>query len=187
MKTYLITATALLALLGSQANAADFSGPYVGAGYGLTQAFEDDGIAGNTDTSGTSYGVYGGYYFNRIVGIEAGYNDYGTVTSHGAELFAPTSWSLAANLGYSFDNGLRPFALVGLSYVDLNSSNAAVIDDSGAGVHLGFGVEYQPVEHFTLRLISQADAISVDKVNLTGSNEYTVGFSSLQLGVAYAF
>ncbi|MFA0056456.1 porin family protein [Vibrio echinoideorum] len=164
-------------------------GAYVGGGLSVYQGSDTDG-APSLDSSGMGYNLYGGYQFNRIVGVELGYNDYADY-KNSTDKLSPTSISVSANLGYTFDNTIRPFVLAGLSSVDLNANSAAGYDDdSGTGFH--FGVEYTPVEHLTLRLISQADAVSVeDSYKFNGStlstDDHTLAFNSVSFGGSYDF
>ncbi|MCB5360710.1 porin family protein [Vibrio lentus] len=166
-------------------------GAYVGGGLSVYQDSDTDG-APSLDSSGMGYNLYGGYQFNRIVGVELGYNDYADYKNNTDKL-SPTSISVSANLGYTFDNTIRPFVLAGLSSVDLNANSAAGYDDdSGTGFHFGVGVEYTPVEHLTLRLISQADAVSVDDtVKISNSTistgDHTLAFNSVSFGGSYDF
>ncbi|MEZ9438547.1 porin family protein [Vibrio atlanticus] len=164
-------------------------GAYVGGGLSVYQDSDTDGH-GNLDSDGMGYNLYGGYQFNRIVGVELGYNDYADY-KNGAEKLSPTSISASANIGYTFDNTIRPFVLAGLSSVDLHANQAANYgDDSGTGFHFGVGVEYTPIEHLTLRLISQADAVSVDDYSYQGSlknDDHTLAFNSVSFGGSYDF
>ena len=166
-------------------------GAYIGGGLSVYQDSDTDG-APSLDSSGMGYNLYGGYQFNRIVGVELGYTDYANY-KNSTDKLSPTSISVSANLGYTFDNTIRPFVLAGLSSVDLNTnSGAGYDDDSGTGFHFGVGVEYTPVEHLTLRLISQADAVSVDDYSI-GSNgsfksdDHTLAFNSISFGGSYNF
>ncbi|WP_017091373.1 porin family protein [Vibrio splendidus] len=164
-------------------------GPYIGAGLGVYQDSDTDG-AGNLDAESMGYSLYGGYQFNRIVGIELGYTDYADYEKFGTKVLSPTSFSVAANLGYTFDNSIRPFVTAGLSYVDLNSKGSSYIDDdSSAGFHFGIGVEYTPVENLTLRLISQADAVNIEFFGPNGNRlaSRDVAFSTVTLGASYNF
>ncbi|MEZ9348090.1 porin family protein [Vibrio splendidus] len=163
-------------------------GPYIGAGLGVYQDSDTDG-AGNLDAESMGYSLYGGYQFNRIVGIELGYTDYADYEKFGTKVLSPTSFSVAANLGYTFDNSIRPFVTAGLSYVDLNSKGSSIDDDSGAGFHFGVGVEYTPVENLTLRLISQADAVNIEFFGPNGNRlaSRDVAFSTVTLGASYNF
>ncbi|MCF7354691.1 porin family protein [Vibrio sp. CK2-1] len=177
----------------------DFSGFYLGAGYG--KSYFSDGdlgkdspnyIQGNKvdfdiDTDDNNYQIYGGYYFNRIVGIEANYIDYGNIDTK--EKYTGTknstsvkSASVAANIGYTFDSGIRIFALPGLAYIDSDASKDNV------GFHFGTGVEYTPnaVPHLTLRAIYQGDVYFTDEKDNDGDN-YTFVSSSFALGAAYRF
>ncbi|EDK26763.1 hypothetical protein VSWAT3_06776 [Vibrionales bacterium SWAT-3] len=164
-------------------------GSYIGAGLGVHQDSDTDG-GGNLDAESMGYSLYGGYQFNRIVGIELGYTDYADYESYGTKVFSPTSLSVAANLGYTFDNSIRPFVLAGLSYVDLNANSSnAFDDDSGAGFRFGVGVEYTPVDNLTLRLISQADAVNIEFFDSRGNRLQSrdVAFSTVTLGASYNF
>lgn len=188
MKNIILLASIFSSIFAQNANASIPKQNYLGGAFGVSQHTELDNITPNSDTSGTSYSIYGGYMFNRIVGIETSYTKYGDITSNGNKYMSPKSIAASANLGYSFDNGFRPFALVGLSYVETEPSlHNSISSDSGAGFHLGFGVEYSPIEQLTLRVVSQADSLSVDKVSTTSTNQHTIGFSSVQLGASYNF
>ena len=69
MKPQLLVTFPLLLLATSSAFAADsVSGPYLGAGLGVAQSADTDNH-GDLDPDGLGYNLYGGYYFNRIVGI----------------------------------------------------------------------------------------------------------------------
>ena len=165
-------------------------GAYVGAGLGAYQDSDTDGAA-SYDSSGMGYSLYGGYLFNRIIGVELGYNDYSDY-KNGGESLSPTSVSASANIGYTFDNTVRPFVLAGLSHVDLNASqNSGYADDSGTGFHFGVGVEYTPIENLTLRAISQADGESVDDYSFNGSSvnvdNRKLAFNSVNQGASYKF
>ncbi|MEZ8605522.1 MULTISPECIES: porin family protein [Vibrio] len=167
-------------------------GSYIGAGFGVHQDSDTDG-GGNLDAESMGYSVYGGYQFNRIIGVELGYTDYGDYDSKvGDKVFSPTALSVSANVGYTFDNSIRPFFVAGLSYVDLNSgkgSNYKIDDDSGAGFHFGIGVEYTPIDRLTLRLISQADAVNIEFTDNNGKRlkSRDTAFSTVMIGASYDF
>lgn len=166
-------------------------GAYIGGGHSIYQDSDTDG-QGSLDSDGMGYNLYGGYQFNRIIGVELGYNDYANYKK-GAEKLSPTSISASANIGYTFDNTIRPFVLAGLSSVDLNANKSAGYDDdSGTGFHFGVGVEYTPIEHLTLRLISQADAVSVENYYIGNNSslkteDKTLAFNSISFGGSYNF
>tara|TARA_B100001059_G_C17670579_1_gene494301 strand:+ start:52 stop:699 length:648 start_codon:yes stop_codon:yes gene_type:complete len=194
---FMLKSTFLLGLIGLVSlptfAAGIEGGPYIGAGLGVYQDSDTDGGA-NLDAESMGYSLYGGYQFNRIVGIELGYTDYADYELLGKKKLSPTSLSVAANVGYTFDNSIRPFVTAGLSYVDLNSSNGAYYgDDSGTGFHFGIGVEYTPVENLTIRLISQADAVNIETYtysfngNKLRTSSRDVAFSTVTLGASYNF
>ncbi|MGO2474467.1 porin family protein [Vibrio litoralis] len=170
----------------------DFSGFYLGSGFGQSY-FSDDDIAkeqinsnAETDTSSTSHQIYGGYYFNKIVGVEANYINYGDVkVKSGGQTFGKESvksYSVAANIGYTFDNGIRLFALPGLAYVDSD------LTEDNVGFHFGTGVEYTPnfLPHLSVRAIYQGDLFFSEEENNDG-DAYSLVSSTLAFGVAYRF
>ncbi|OIN28945.1 porin family protein [Vibrio barjaei] len=169
------------------------SGFYVGGGFGLMESKlenKDRSYAPTFDGE-RSWRIYGGYAFNRIVSLEGGYTNYGALTSDskftkGVEI-TPTALSLAANLGYTFDNGIRPFATVGLSRVSAElKANGHSEDDSATGFRYGVGVEYMPaqIDGLGLRLAYEADAFNVD---MAGVDTDTYNIGSLYLGASYKF
>ncbi len=139
------------------------------------------------------YNLYGGYQFNRIVGIWTRLHGLRWLWIIRPKKLSPTSLSVAANVGYTFDNSIRPFVLAGLNTVRFELDSSAFYgDDSGAGFHFGVGVEYTPVENLTLRLISQADAVNVENFAYINGNKVRlssrdVAFSTVTLGASYNF
>ncbi|RLA71308.1 MAG: hypothetical protein DRG24_05660 [Epsilonproteobacteria bacterium] len=109
---------------------------------------DDDESSGSSrtksyDESDKGYKLYGGYQFNKIIGVEASYTDYGVMESRNYTQ-KPQSFSVYANAGYNFLNGqLRPFGLLGLGYLKTNQSRDILKDDFMT-VHAGGGVEYYP-------------------------------------------
>lgn len=128
-------------------------GFYIGAGIGASGYADDDFVeewtgSDDLETSDSGYVVYGGYQFNKIVGVELSYKDYGEFTSANYDQ-AFTAYNVAANAGYSFlDGQLRPFALAGLGYlsVDINNRVPYLTDknDNAVSVEFGFGIQYEP-------------------------------------------
>lgn len=116
-----------------------------------TEAYKSDSLS---DTSG-GYIVYGGYQFNKIIAVEAAFTDYGSFSDTaskdsggGTVKFSsdPYSFSVYANAGYTFSNGLRPFGQLGLGYLLVNGSSKteAIGVEDGASVRFGLGLEYAP-------------------------------------------
>ncbi|GAL17830.1 outer membrane protein [Vibrio maritimus] len=104
----------------------------------------------------------------------------------GLEL-TPSALSLAANLGYSFDSGLRPFVTLGLSHVNVDGKTGGQSgSDSASGFRYGLGLEYAPqmIEGLAVRVAYEADAFKVD---LDGARTDTFSVGSLYLGASYKF
>ncbi|MGL6314272.1 porin family protein [Vibrio sp. WXL103] len=180
---------ALLAMAFSGASYANTieRGAYLGLGYGST-GLDDDGafrVFGSEDTNSTLK-FLGGYQFNKIVAIEAQYTDYGDIDFTGNYSLAPTSFSVAANLGYSFSNGLRPYGIIGLGSLTLNAEGEEYLDgDSAVSVHYGFGVEYMPPisDKFSVRLGYEGDMFVVEDL----FTDYTVAIDSFYLSAQFRF
>lgn len=174
------------------------SGFYIGAGLGTFGYSEEDswGYSNNkieAKADGNTTKVYLGYQFNKIVGIEGTYTNYGKVRAKvDGYSMEPTSISLAANLGYTFDNGIRPFGLIGMSNLDLNQNKEYLSDDNGAAFKFGFGVEYTPasLKGVQLRAAYEMDMYAVDYIDVqngftTDTNLYAL--DSLYFGASYKF
>ena len=145
----------------SKAQNSHANGYYVGLGYGMTgfsdgdfgKEFEHFKVAPDNDTD-SGFKLYGGYKFNKIVGVEGSYVNYGKMdfkyTEGGtgtATEIKPYSVNVAANLGYDFlDDQLRPFALAGLGYVGYGQSGIQKLytTDGSFATIIGMGVEYTP-------------------------------------------
>ncbi|CAH6841738.1 Outer membrane protein [Vibrio chagasii] len=190
------------------------SGFYLGGAIGSSD-IDDDGLVSKSNSAQTAtfeakdnaYRIMAGYKFNRIASIEVQYTDYGDVVAHNAKVnfarsynfsWAPKVISLSANLGYTFDNGLRPFGVVGLSSIDLDSkegrySLSQLKSDADTGARVGFGLEYTPPKApaFTMRLGYEADAFDaeINEARLGTNKTYkkTVILDSFYLGAMYTF
>jgi len=186
----LITLTAITFTVNVEARP-DVSGIYIGAGIGSTHVNTDtDGYSLDSDTDGSSLKFIGGYQFNRIVGIEAQYTKYGDVTPSihiPTYMWSPSAVSLAANLGYTFQNGLRPFATIGLSSLDLDESSKQIDDSSATAFRFGAGLEYTPValSGVSFRAGYEGDAFAID--NGYGNTDTSVLIGSLYVAASYKF
>ena len=208
MKKIIALTSSLLLSVSLYADAP--KGAYVGLGFG-TSVFNDGGYGDdiNKGLKGTGYRVtedysdtgakvYGGYQFNKVVGIEASYTNFGSQTltsTNGNQMKVnPTSMAIAANLGYSFGESAeyRPFALLGLSYINLDESGEveAYSSDSGMGMKFGLGFEYTPkqLKGVGFRVAYEGDFFSVTQYT-DGINEdtYTQSVSLLYIGASYKF
>lgn len=196
----------------AQASEADSQGNigrwFIGVGLGSVD-FDDDGFSEDleddlnysygtwysndidTETKDTALLLKLGYRFNRVAGIEFSYIDYGDVDyqNFGNDFIALgiTSFSLAANVGYTFNNGLRPFALIGLSSVEVDAGSA---DDRYVGFHYGFGGEFTPssAPAVTFRLAVEGDVFVDDSLEDDfGYDSYAMDIATAQLGVTFNF
>ncbi|CAM2927692.1 outer membrane protein [Vibrio rarus] len=221
MKKHNLIALCSLALLSSSAFASsDQSGFYVLGAVGTT-GMDDGGYTEDAEDTvrlngndpyfktelegkGVTKLYSAGYQINRIVGIEATYTDYGHInarTHHDSvKVFDPESFSVSANLGYSFHNGLRPFAKIGLSYVDLgqdDSQNSAIKNPNKlGGVHVGAGVEYaldlgENNGNLLFRTGVEGDIVNAEMKQKSPNNFYDDNYSwslaTLYAGVGYRF
>ena len=190
----LISSTSFYVLANDQPKVSGF---YVGAGFGSFGYSEEDSWGYNSNSisakaDGNSTKVYLGYQFNKIVGIEGTYTDYGTAKAKvGNYSMKPTSISLAANLGYTFENGLRPFGLVGMSSLDLNQNEELLTDDNGAAFKFGSGVVYTPkaLGGVQIRAAYEMDMYAVEYESTNGyySETNLYALDSLYLGASYKF
>ncbi|HIP75799.1 MAG TPA: hypothetical protein EYH12_01335 [Psychromonas hadalis] len=97
------------------------SGFYLGGTVGQSGIDYDYSDYSDDSDSDSGFALIGGYQFNRVVGIEVSYTDHGKFSGKNYEI-APSSFAVAANLAWTFSNGIRPYALVGLSAVTLDES-----------------------------------------------------------------
>ena len=123
--------------------------------------YKDDTYTYDTDElsdTDTGYILYGGYQINRIIAVEVAYTDYGSFSDTATTESLPSkrvtfksdpnSFSVYANAGYTFDNGLRPFGQLGLGYLKVNGSSSTdkINIDDGASLRFGVGLDYAPKE-----------------------------------------
>jgi len=184
--TTLSTLAALLLATNVQANQ-DVSGFYLGGGVGSTEAeVEYNSVSTSVSTNGSTLKLIGGYQFNRIVAIEAQYTSYGKIDPLSQEYAEPKAISLAANLGYTFENGLRPFAVIGLSSLDYNLSIQTPYDETTTALRFGAGLEYTPaaLSGVSLRAGYEGDAFAVD---VGSASDVNILIGSVYVAASYKF
>ncbi|MFA0715240.1 porin family protein [Vibrio splendidus] len=182
------------------------SGFYLGGAIG-TSGVDDGGMFDSVnvpvsfEAEDNTYRLIAGYKFNRIVAIEAQYTDFGDVVAkspgrNDGFTWTPQIFSVTANLGYTFDNGVRPFGTIGLSTIDLDMKLAdgsrpseSGFDDTGDGIRMGVGVEYTPptMSSLSFRLAYEADAFDIEDNDNGHKTEETVVLGSFYLGAMYIF
>lgn len=174
------------------------SGVYLGGGFGTTN-FEDDGAFGadNIDDGDSTFKLIGGYQFNRIVAIELQYSKYGDIKNNSyfanswdVKSAKHTSISLAANVGYTFDSGWRPFAIAGLGSIEQKLASDNMSDsDTGTSFRYGAGVEYAPkaLNGLAFRVAYEGDLFVVDSGTTNNFDDYTMTIGSFYAGATYKF
>lgn len=191
----------LLALLSacSYANAAanDVSGVYLGGGFGTTDFDDDAGFdLADIDDSDSTFKLIGGYQFNRIVAVEMQYTNYGDIKYSYPNAKKGTvgysSITLAANVGYTFDSGWRPFAIAGLGSIDQSYKGEGLglkANDNGTAFHFGAGVEYAPkkLEGLAFRVAYEGDLFVVDSGPANNFDDYAMTIGTLYAGATYKF
>ena len=120
---------------------------YVGGGIGSTIFSNDDPDEELKDGTDIGYKFYAGYNFNKIIGVEASYTDYGTkFTYFSGRYIEATAIGVGANAGYSFfDEQFRPFVILGVSSLSINQGdNISNEHDRTTSISYNLGVEYNP-------------------------------------------
>ena len=144
-------AFAVVLLAAGGAWAAD-EGGYIGAGFGnasVTSCQEFTSTQGNTCGSSTAVRVFGGYAFNRVLAIEAGLSDLGSIG---------TAFELSGVVSLPFTERFALYGKVGAVSADSNSNydpqnnNVPKLGDVTVG--LGFRFDLSP--RFAVRLEYQA-------------------------------
>lgn len=168
-----------------------YKGFYVGAGVGNTTFdSDDDPTTSFFDEDGQTVKILAGYQFSKVFALEGQYTKYSDIKNDFNDYtWSPTSLSVSANLGYSFDNGLRPFGILGVSALDLGESYKSLEDDSSGAVRYGFGLEYAPVQlkGFSARVGYEVDLFAIEYVGFGSSitNDYTL--ESFYVSALYKF
>ncbi|PSW17610.1 porin family protein [Photobacterium sanctipauli] len=175
----------------AQAAQNDHKGLYFGVGFGKTSYEEDDWTTGDTDdirSDDKSWKILAGYQFSSRWKLEASYTSYGTIERIDRYKFEPTALALTANLGHRFSNGIRPFALVGLSALNLSQSQPILEDDSGVAIRFGIGAEYvvSQLDDLTVRIAYEGDGFNVENRRFKDV-ESDVFLGTYYIGAAYYF
>lgn len=194
MKKAVILLAVFSAFAGAQEQIVekDVSGFYLGGGFGTT-TYNDNAAFSPLEANDSTLKLIGGYQFNRIVGIEAQYTKYSDITlpsfyGYIVPGFAiePTGVSIAANLGYTFDSGWRPFGTVGLTRLSFDANGYG--SDAETALRLGAGVEYTPasLKNLNFRVAYEVDTFNVD-MGTPFYDDVTVQLGSFYAGATYKF
>ena len=184
-----IAVAALTASVGAQAQT-NYSlyGPgtnYVGLNVGRSDFSVGNGIGlFPSDNKDTVYNIYAGRYFNKNLGLELGYTDFGSIARGGGTTKANgVNLSLVGTLPLS--NSFNLLGKVGTTYgrTDASSlpfSGVASGSESGFGVSYGLGAEY--VFNPQLSAVLQYDA---HQLKFAGTGRERIGATTV--GLRYRF
>ncbi|MFD2176754.1 outer membrane beta-barrel protein [Veronia pacifica] len=190
-------------LLTAQANADEFH-PYIGGGIGKT-SINDSGWSvseqegSRMKSNAMDYHAFAGVYQDKIFGFELGYTKYGrTSIADGIGKavdyhWQPTSISASVNMGYTSKSGIRPFVLLGGSYVKINQSRPLIKNGENGvvGLHYGIGAEYAPAvtKGVTFRVAYEGDMIEINRSSIVdpAGKDYGISLGSVYAGAAYKF
>jgi opacity protein-like surface antigen len=180
------------------------AGGYIGFGLGPT-AFYDNGYADDIsdeydtkitlDDSDAGVKLYGGYQFNKVVAVEASITNYGEFkydSGNESAHLRPKAFSVGANVGYSIKDEFRPYALLGMSFVNMDQNEKIYEDDTFGAFHFGFGFQWEPREfrHWGFRAAYEGDffAAEVDNTDtLYIEDTYYQSLGIFYLGAQYKF
>ncbi|MGR5149474.1 porin family protein [Photobacterium alginatilyticum] len=201
MKKYLFFATLLA--FSSFAGATTLENFYLGGAVGSTDFDGDGEYTSNSflnslfkykaKEDGPTYKLIAGYQINDIVGIEAQYTSYGDVKIESQRFsFAKkqtlehSSIVVAANIGYTFSNGIRPFGTLGLGSIKVEDNSGS---DNGTAFRGGLGLEYAPssLGGLNLRLAYEIDMFATESGTGTNKKEYSQSIGSFYVGTTYKF
>lgn len=168
---HIILATALLLSFVPMTAAAVDSGAYMGLGVasGSLSACPNGNCVEFTESAQESghLRLIGGYDFNRFIGVEGGYSDFGTYKVKNVALqnigtVKGNAFSLAARGGYKFNFGLSLFAKLGLASVSTKYTAepgwtlTGELNRRSTGVLFGLGAQYDFNDNLGVRLSSEA-------------------------------
>ena len=136
------------------------------------------------DRRDTSYKVSAGSYFDRNVGFELGYTDFGSINRGGGQTSA-TGLNLSAIGRIPLSEKFNLLGRVGATYgrtkvSSLPGSGIIGGDENGWGMHLGLGAEYV----FTPQ-VSMVVQYTLHNLKVAGGNRDQMG--NTLLGVRYRF
>ena len=155
----LATVAALSApAFGAQFGAPGESGFYAGGGIGRADA-EVNAVGLTGDDNDTAWKFFGGYQFNRHIGVELGYHDLGSISAAGprsAVGLDTTAMSAALVGSIPFAQRFAGFAKVGVGRTETDSSgvrNGLPIagSDRNTDVTYGLGVRFDVNKQFGVR------------------------------------
>jgi opacity protein-like surface antigen len=136
----------------------NFDGWYGGFNFGQSKYRGVEEDTANTRTEG--WKVYGGYQFNKYVGVEGGYvnlNDMTGTTGAVVTNMDTDAWTLGAVLSYPVTKTVSVMGKLGAAYMltDVNVKNGAALTvrggDDGYEPNYGVGVSYALLDNLSIR------------------------------------
>lgn len=212
MKNIKLLAILITLFITPLSQADETRGFYIGAGIGSASLDDKDNYFDDEkniftlipNEDGNTFKLIAGYQVNRILAIEGQYTKYGDINFQFPLLqnktiytWAPEALSLSANAGYTFNNGLRPFGILGLSILNLNESQKLLDEEKYLGLRYGLGLEYAPIafRNLSIRVGYEADFFYADEEytyhgvysDYTLSGLYDFTLDSFYMSVSYKF
>lgn len=137
----------------------NFDGWYAGLGIGQSKYGDIDEASANTRTEG--WKVYGGYQFNKYLGVEGGYANLNDMTARtGATVtnVAADAWTLGAVVSYPVTGRLSVMGKLGAAYMlaDVKVKNGTALTvrsgDDSYEPNYGVGISYALLDNLNLRV-----------------------------------
>lgn len=159
------------------------------AGVGLGQASHDVDCAGTTscDDKDTAWKLFGGYQFNKYLGVEVGYTDLGKASLSDAistTTFEANGFEVLAVGTYPINQQFEIFGKAGFFLWDLEAKDNVFgrISESGTDLTFGIGAKYNFSKNLGLRLEWQRYNDIGDKSTTGTSDSDFIG-----LGLVFKF
>lgn len=135
MKKTILTVGMLAALSTSAlATAGDF---YVGGDIGSAR---ESGMTGMNKVTDTAFSLVGGYQYNKNLGIEANYTDFGTLTDLTGVSAKTTQYGLSAVGAIGVTDTIGLYAKVG--YGSAKTTANVGVSDTRTDINYGLGATY---------------------------------------------
>lgn len=161
---------ALLVLTASPAFADEYSGLYIGAGFGdFSTEFSDiDDVDIDFDEDSDATKLFGGWRFNRWAAVQLDYIDFGdsSATVDLLSIRSETKGLAPSIVGtLPLPGPVELFAKVGVLFYDLEvrADGAELIDESGQDVIYGAGVGVTVLGRLALR--AEYEVIEIDEID----------------------
>ena len=141
----------LSSTLGAMAFGANAQDHGFYSGVGMGQSHIDKGSYNDRDRAFT---VFGGYDFNKYIGVESGYADLGRLEYVGEVPLEATAPYLVAVGKLPLTDKVAVYAKAGINHWNLEDAHpslTATDDDSGTDATYGLGVQYRINDRFAVR------------------------------------